>query len=115
MNPSGQQYDAVHNRLFQLPDATVVWPGHDYRGGKSSTIGDEKRGNPRYTRSRAEYVASSIARSPDLISSGASAAARSARRPVASRSLASTSAGPAVFKMTSSAFHSALIAARRGR
>jgi glyoxylase-like metal-dependent hydrolase (beta-lactamase superfamily II)/rhodanese-related sulfurtransferase len=54
---AGQQYDAVHNRLFQLPDATVVWPGHDYRGGKSSTIGEEKRGNPRYTRSRAEYIA----------------------------------------------------------
>jgi glyoxylase-like metal-dependent hydrolase (beta-lactamase superfamily II)/rhodanese-related sulfurtransferase len=55
---AGQQYDAVHGRLFQLPDDTVVWPGHDYRGHKSSTIGEEKRGNPRYVgRTRAEYVA----------------------------------------------------------
>ncbi len=55
---AGQQYDAVHGRLFKLPDETVVWPGHDYRGHKSTTIGAEKRGNPRYVgRTRAEYVA----------------------------------------------------------
>jgi sulfur dioxygenase len=55
---AGQQYDAVHGRLFKLPDETVVWPGHDYRGHKSTTIGEEKRGNPRYVgRTRAEYVA----------------------------------------------------------
>jgi rhodanese-related sulfurtransferase len=55
---AGQQYDAVHGRLFKLPDETVVWPGHDYRGHKSSTIGEEKRSNPRYAgRTRAEYVA----------------------------------------------------------
>jgi sulfur dioxygenase len=55
---AGQQYDAVCDRLFKLPDETVVWPGHDYRGHTSSTIGEEKRSNPRYVgRSRAEYIA----------------------------------------------------------
>ena len=53
-----------------------------------------------------------MASSPDRISSGASAAAAKARRPMASRTLASTSAGPAVCKITSSAPHSALTAAR---
>ncbi len=55
---AGQQYDAVVRRLFALPDDTAVWPGHDYRGAKSSTIGDEKRSNLRFAgRSRAAYVA----------------------------------------------------------
>ena len=54
---AGQQYDAVHGRLFTLPDDTVVWPAHDYHGKTSTTIGEEKRTNPRYVgRSRAEYV-----------------------------------------------------------
>ena len=43
---AGAQYDAVTGRLFALPDATVVWPGHDYKGRTSSTIGDEKKNNP---------------------------------------------------------------------
>ena len=54
----GAQYDAVTGRLFALPDDTVVWPGHDYRGNTSSTIGRERRENPRFAgKSRAEYVA----------------------------------------------------------
>jgi glyoxylase-like metal-dependent hydrolase (beta-lactamase superfamily II)/rhodanese-related sulfurtransferase len=55
---AGLQYDAVVGRLFTLPDETVVWPAHDYRGKTSSTIGEEKRTNPRFLgRNRAEYVA----------------------------------------------------------
>src|ERR1700749_4462679 len=53
-----------------------------------------------------------MASSPERISSGASATAAMARRPMASLTLASTSAGPAVFRITSSAPHSALTAAR---
>src|SRR6478609_9603267 len=53
-----------------------------------------------------------MASSPERISSGASATVAAARRPMASLILASTSAGPAVCKITSSAPHSALIAAR---
>ena len=54
---AGAQYDAVHQRLFTLPDDTVVWPAHDYKKQTSSTIGAEKRGNLRYVGSgRDEYV-----------------------------------------------------------
>jgi rhodanese-related sulfurtransferase len=53
----GAQYDAVTGRLFALPERTIVWPGHDYKGKSSSTIGAEKAGNPRFLgRSRAEYI-----------------------------------------------------------
>ena len=40
-------YRSVHEQLFSLPDSTQVWPGHDYRGRTSSTIGEEKAHNPR--------------------------------------------------------------------
>lgn len=40
-------YRSVHEKLFTLPDATLVYPAHDYRGFTSSTIGEEKRLNPR--------------------------------------------------------------------
>jgi sulfur dioxygenase len=50
-------YDSIH-RLFALPDATIVYPGHDYRGFASSTIGEEKRWNPRIAgKTREEFVA----------------------------------------------------------
>ncbi len=54
---AGAQYDAVVGRLFALPDETVVWPAHDYKGHTSSTIGTEKRTNPRFVkRTRAQYI-----------------------------------------------------------
>jgi glyoxylase-like metal-dependent hydrolase (beta-lactamase superfamily II) len=54
---AGAQYDAVIQHLFTLPDDLAVWPGHDYKGRASSTIGREKRENLRYVdRSREEYV-----------------------------------------------------------
>jgi len=55
---SGEQYDAVTTKLFSLPDETLVYPAHDYRGNTSSTIGQEKAHNPRISgRTRDEYVA----------------------------------------------------------
>ena len=41
------QYDSIFNRLLRLPDETLVFPGHDYKGDTVSTIGEEKRFNPR--------------------------------------------------------------------
>ncbi len=38
---------SVHEKLFTLPDATYVYPAHDYRGQTCSTIGEEKKHNPR--------------------------------------------------------------------
>ena len=40
-------YTSVTGKLFTLPDATRVWPGHDYHGQSVSTIGWEKRHNTR--------------------------------------------------------------------
>ena len=34
-------------RLMRLPEETLVFPGHDYKGDTVSTIGEEKRFNPR--------------------------------------------------------------------
>ncbi len=54
----GDEYDSITKKLFALPDATMVFPAHDYRGNIYSTIGDEKRLNPRLVgKSREAYVA----------------------------------------------------------
>lgn len=44
---SEKLYHSVHEKLFKLPEETVVYPGHDYRGHTSSTIGTEKKFNAR--------------------------------------------------------------------
>ena len=41
------QYDSLFNKLLRLPEETLVYPGHDYKGDTVSTIGEEKRFNPR--------------------------------------------------------------------
>jgi glyoxylase-like metal-dependent hydrolase (beta-lactamase superfamily II)/rhodanese-related sulfurtransferase len=52
-----QQYDSIFNRLLKLPDATLVYPAHDYKGDTVSTIGEEKAYNPRLqVKSVQEYV-----------------------------------------------------------
>ena len=40
-------FDSVRQKLFVLPDDTIVYPGHDYNGRVSSTIGEEKKFNER--------------------------------------------------------------------
>lgn len=40
-------YKSIHEKLFTLPDDTRVYPGHDYKGMLYSTIGEEKKHNPR--------------------------------------------------------------------
>jgi sulfur dioxygenase len=41
------QYDSLFNRLLKLPEETLVFPAHDYKGDTVSTIGEEKAFNPR--------------------------------------------------------------------
>ncbi|MBR0716667.1 MBL fold metallo-hydrolase [Bradyrhizobium liaoningense] len=54
---SRAQYDSIFNRLLKLPDETLVFPAHDYKGDTVSTIGEEKRYNPRLqVRSVDEYI-----------------------------------------------------------
>jgi len=51
---SDKLYDSVHQKLFKFPDETIVYPGHDYRGQTSSTIGLEKQFNPRLGESKSK-------------------------------------------------------------
>ncbi len=54
---AGIQYDSITRKLFTLPDALLVFPAHDYRGHTQSTIGEEKRSNPRLAgKTRDDYV-----------------------------------------------------------
>lgn len=51
-------YTSVTERLFTLPDDTIVWPAHDYKGRTHSTIGHERASNSRFAhKTRAEFVA----------------------------------------------------------
>lgn len=57
---NGDPYDQYHSlfeRLLTLPDKTMVYPAHDYKGDTVSTIGEEKAFNPRLkVRSAEEYA-----------------------------------------------------------
>ncbi|MBO3460502.1 FAD/NAD(P)-binding protein [Aetokthonos hydrillicola Thurmond2011] len=54
---AGLLYNVVTQKLFTLPDDTWVYPGHDYQGRTVSTIGEEKRWNPRFAgRSRSQFI-----------------------------------------------------------
>lgn len=44
---SEKLYESVHEKLFKLSSDTTIYPGHDYRGQTSSTVGLEKQFNPR--------------------------------------------------------------------
>ncbi|XAZ25623.1 MBL fold metallo-hydrolase [Sinorhizobium sp. B11] len=51
------QYDSIFNKLLRLPEETLLFPAHDYKGDTVSTIGEEKRFNPRLqVKSIDEYV-----------------------------------------------------------
>ena len=44
---SKDAYNSIFNRLLKLPEETLLYPAHDYKGQKVSTIGKEKKNNPR--------------------------------------------------------------------
>ncbi len=51
------EYDSLFNKLLKLPDETLVYPAHDYKGDTVSTIAEERACNPRLqVRSVEEYV-----------------------------------------------------------
>src|ERR1700756_1849272 len=55
---AGAQDGSIVGKLFALPDHTVVLPAHDYRGNSASTIGEERRLNPRLAgNTRDSYIA----------------------------------------------------------
>ena len=54
---SKDAYNSIFNRLLKLPDDTLLYPAHDYKGQTVSTIGKEKRSNPRLqVRNVDEYI-----------------------------------------------------------
>ena len=42
-----ESYNSIFNKLLKLPNETLLYPAHDYKGEKVSTIGKEKKFNPR--------------------------------------------------------------------
>jgi len=52
-------YRSVHEKIFALPDETLVYPGHDYRGRQASSVGRERESNSRLGggRTQEEFVA----------------------------------------------------------
>lgn len=40
-------YDNIHGKIFKLPDECKIYPAHDYKGRLYSTVGEEKKFNPR--------------------------------------------------------------------
>ena len=54
---AGVLYDSITQKLFALPEETLVYPGHDYRGHLVSTIGEEKQYNPRiFGQTKASFI-----------------------------------------------------------
>jgi glyoxylase-like metal-dependent hydrolase (beta-lactamase superfamily II) len=51
-------YRAIQERVFTLPDDTLLYPGHDYKGRTVTTVAEEKRFNPRLGagKSSADFV-----------------------------------------------------------
>ena len=55
---SYDQYHSIFNRLLKLPEETFIYPAHDYKGESVSTIGEEKKFNPRLQVSSSQEYAS---------------------------------------------------------
>jgi len=50
-------YDSIFNKILTLPKQTLVYPAHDYKGDTVSTIGEEKKFNPRLqVKTKQEYI-----------------------------------------------------------
>ncbi len=82
------QYDSIFNRLLKLPDETMVFPAHDYKGDTVSTIGEEKRYNPRLQvrGDRRICRADEQSQSAESETDGRGAAGQHACRPASGRS-----------------------------
>lgn len=49
-------YRSVHAKLFTLPASTLLYPAHDYTGRTVTTVDEERRLNPRLTKTLREFV-----------------------------------------------------------
>ncbi len=48
-------YESVHSKIFTLPSETKIFPGHDYQGRLWSSVGEEKKHNPRLTQTKEQF------------------------------------------------------------
>lgn len=53
---SKRLYESVHKKIFTLPDSCLIYPAHDYQGQTVSTVGEERKFNPRLTKPLEEFV-----------------------------------------------------------
>jgi len=53
---AGTLFDSITKKLFTLPDDTLLYPGHDYKGMTCSTIMEEKLWNPRLKLGRDDFI-----------------------------------------------------------
>lgn len=49
---AGVLYDSIYKQIFSLPEQTVIYPGHDYKGRQSSTVQNERQNNSRLGQGR---------------------------------------------------------------
>lgn len=66
LGDSDALYTSLHDVFGALPDSTVVYPAHDYKGRTHSTIGDERLHNPRFLLPKEEFVEAMDAHHPPL-------------------------------------------------
>ncbi|MFW7342322.1 MBL fold metallo-hydrolase [Pollutimonas sp. H1-120] len=53
----GKSWDSITQTLFALPDDTILYPAHDYKGWTASSIGEERRFSPRLAgKTREQYI-----------------------------------------------------------
>merc|ERR1711990_780600 len=53
---SATLYDSVWREILSLPDSTLLYPAHDYVGQSVTSVGEEKRHNPRLSKSKDVFV-----------------------------------------------------------
>ncbi|MED6272821.1 hypothetical protein CHARACLAT_000689 [Characodon lateralis] len=49
-------YHSIHQKVFKLPEDCLLYPAHDYKGQTVTTVGEERKYNPRLTKSLEEFV-----------------------------------------------------------
>lgn len=59
-------YQSIHEKLFTLPEDTLVYPAHDYQGRRVTTIAQEQKRNPRLGEGRSREEFEKIMRELDL-------------------------------------------------
>ncbi|KPP64693.1 persulfide dioxygenase ETHE1, mitochondrial-like [Scleropages formosus] len=53
---SKKLYHSIHTKIFTLPGHCLIYPAHDYKGQTVSTVDEEKKFNPRLTKTLEEFV-----------------------------------------------------------